>query len=86
MKNKLKVIGSTLAIAAMVGLPLLAPLAQAQALTNDQITASSTAIVDTGIGYLVASLFAFMPLILKVAIPVGLLIGAYFWVRHRAVA
>jgi len=52
-------------------------------MTNTEIIASSTAVVGTATGYLVASVIAFLPLLLAVGIPLGLLWGAYYWFMHR---
>ena len=49
-----------------------------------QIIASSTQVVTTGTGYLFQTVWAFLPLILLVAIPLGALFGAYYWFKHRA--
>ena len=50
----------------------------------NEIVASSTAIVSVATGYLFQTVWAFLPLILLVAIPLGALFGAYYWFKHRA--
>jgi len=52
-------------------------------MTFEQILASSTAVLSGGVDVLVKSVFAFLPIILTVAIPLGLLYAGYRWVTHR---
>lgn len=53
------------------------------ALTDAEILASSTALVANGVVVLVNAVFAFLPIILGVAIPLGMLYAAYRWVTRR---
>lgn len=53
-------------------------------MTDAQILASSTAILTGGVTTLLNAVFAFLPIILGVAIPLALLYAGYRWVTHRA--
>lgn len=52
-------------------------------MSGAEIVASSTAVLTDGVDTLVASVVAFLPIILQVAIPLGLLYAGYRWVTHR---
>jgi hypothetical protein len=52
-------------------------------MTFAQILASSTAVLQDGVDKLVTAVLAFLPIILAVAIPLGLLYAGYRWVTHR---
>jgi len=52
-------------------------------MTDAQILASSTAILTDGVETLLNAVFAFLPIILGVAIPLGLLYAGYRWVTRR---
>jgi len=53
-------------------------------MTFNEILASSTTLLGDGVDILVQSVFAFMPIILSVAIPLALLYAGYRWVSRRA--
>lgn len=53
-------------------------------MTFATILASSTATLTDGVDKLVQAVFAFLPIILSVAIPLALLYAGYRWVSHRA--
>jgi len=52
-------------------------------MTSAEILASSTAVLSDGVDTLVTAVFAFLPIILGVAIPLGLLYAGYRWVTRR---
>jgi len=52
-------------------------------MTDAAILASSTAVLTNGITTLLNAVFAFLPIILGVAIPLGLLYAGYRWVTRR---
>jgi len=52
-------------------------------MTGPEIVASTTQVLSDGVDTLVASVVAFLPIILTVAIPLGLLYAGYRWVTHR---
>lgn len=48
------------------------------------IVASSTAIVGQGATYLFATIWSFLPIVLTVVIPLGLLFGVYHMLKGKA--
>jgi len=52
-------------------------------MTGAEIVASTTQVLSDGVDTLVQSVVAFLPIILTVAIPLGLLYAGYRWVTHR---
>jgi hypothetical protein len=47
------------------------------------ILATTTSALQAGVDKLVTAVLAFLPIILAVAIPLGLLYAGYRWVTHR---
>lgn len=56
----------------------------AKAATDAEILASSTNILTSAVETLLNAVFAFLPIILGVAIPLALLYAGYRWVTRRA--
>jgi len=52
-------------------------------ITNAAVIASSTNVISIATGYLVSSVIGFLPLLLAVGIPLGLLWIAFYWFMHR---
>lgn len=48
------------------------------------VIASSTAVVGQGAAYLFATIWGFMPIVLTIVIPLGLLYGGYRLLRGKA--
>lgn len=51
-------------------------------MTGPEIVASTTAVLSDGVDTLVQSVVAFLPIILTVAVPLGLLYAGYRWITH----